>query len=77
MELLLHAGSFRQVIQERVEDGPILRARVKRDEVPCAVVPGSTANGNRCVCVNPGRGKVLRAGPPDGGFPKKEDLVYL
>jgi len=77
VELKLHAGRFRQVIPERVEDGPILRAHVKREEVPCAVVSRPTTSGDGCVGGNPGWGKVLRAGPPGGGIPNTKDLVYI
>ena len=66
-----------QVIPERVEYGPVLRARVKRDEVQCPVVPWPTTSGDGCVGGNPWWGKVLRAGPLGGGISKIEDLVYL
>ena len=34
VELKLHAGRFRQVIPERVENGPIFRTQKRNDEVP-------------------------------------------
>ena len=57
MELKLHAGRFRQVIPERVKDGPILWAQIERDEVSCAVVPRPTASGDCCVRRSPDGGK--------------------
>ncbi len=60
-----------------VEDGPILRAQIKRDEVPSPVMPRATTDGSGCMCGDPRWGEVVRAGPPGGGFPKTEDLVYL
>ena len=53
VELKLHAGRFRQVIPERVKDGPILQAQIKSDEVPCAVVPRLTTSGDGCVGRSP------------------------
>jgi hypothetical protein len=61
-----------------VEDRQILRAHIKRDEVSSPVVPWATSNGDGyCMCGNPEWGKVVRAGPCDGGLPETEYLVYL
>ena len=53
MELKLHTGRFRQVIPEKVKDGPILRAHIKSDEVPYAAVPRLTTSGDGCVGRSP------------------------
>ena len=40
----MHAKGFKVVILKRVEYGPILRALIKRDEVPSLVVSWATSN---------------------------------
>ena len=75
VELTLHASWFKLGILKGVEDGPIFRAHIKRDEVSSPVVPWATANGDGGVCGVPGWGEVVRAGPPCGGFSKTEHLV--
>ena len=68
MEPRLHAGRFRKVFLERVDDGPIFMAHIKRDEVPRTVVPRATTRGNGRMCEIPGWGEVSSAVPPSGCF---------
>jgi len=77
MELKLYARGFKEVALDGIEDGPILRAHIKRDEAPSPDVPWATSNGDGCMCGDPGWGKVVRADPPGGGFHKTQDSVYL
>jgi len=77
MELKLHARGFKEVILEGVEDEPILRAHIKRDEMSNPVVSWATTNKDGCMYGDPEWGEVVRAGPLGEGFPKTEDVVYL
>ena len=77
MDLKLHARGFREVLRKGVNDGPIFRAQVERDEVSLAVVPRSTTRGNGRMCGVPRSWEVSSAGPPSGCFSKTEDLVQL
>ncbi len=70
-------GGVREVRRKGVNDGPVFRARVERDEVSLVVVPRSTTRGNGRMCGVPRRWEVSSAGPPSGCFPKTEDLVQL
>ena len=70
VELKLHAGSLRHVVPERVENGPIVRAYIKSDEMPCTIVPRPTTSGDGCVSGSPGWGRVLGAGPLGGDISK-------
>jgi hypothetical protein len=69
MKLILHAGRFKKVLHEGVEDGLIFMAHIKRDEVSLTVVPRVTTRGNGRMCGFPGWGKVASAVPPSGCFP--------
>ena len=69
MELKLHARGFREVLRKGVNDGPVFRAKVERDEVSLAVVPRSTTRGNGRMCGVPKSWEVSGAGPPSECFP--------
>ena len=75
MEPKLHAGGFRKVLLEGVDDGPVVLAHIKRDEVSRTVVPRATTRGNGRMCGVPRSWEVSSVGPPNGCFPKTEDLV--
>ena len=68
MELTLHASGFELGNLKGIEDGPILRAHIKRDEVPIPVMSWATADGDGCVFDVPGWGEVMRASPSCGDF---------
>ena len=57
VELILHAGRFREVIPERVEDGPILRAQVKDTKCPVLLCHGPQQVGMVAWVETPGGGK--------------------
>ena len=77
MELILHARRFGEVIFKEIEDGPELRAQIKRDDVSWPVVPWASADRDGCVCGAPGWGEVASAGLRGGCFPNTENSVYL
>jgi len=72
----MRGGSGRSSSRD-VEDGPVLRAHIKRDEVLCSVVTWATTYGDGCMSGGAGWGEVASAGPPGGCFPYTEDLIYL
>ena len=69
VEPKLHAGGFRKVLLEGVDDGPVVLAHIKRDEVSYPVVTWATTEWDVCMCGNPGWGEVASASPPGGCFP--------
>ena len=68
-EPILHAGGFRKVLLEGVDDGPVFLAHVTRDEVSRPIVSRATSLGNGRTCRIHGLGEVPRAGPSSGCFP--------
>ena len=62
----MHAGRFRKVLLEGVDDRPVSLAHIKGDEVSRTLVPWATACGNGRMCVIPGWWEVSSAGPLSG-----------
>ena len=69
MKPMLHAAGFRKVLLERVDDGPVSLAHIKRDEVSRTVVPRATSRGNCRMRGILGWREVSRSCPPSGCFP--------
>ncbi len=73
----MHEGRFGQTFLDRVKNGPVVRAHVKSDEVPCAVMPWATSCGYGSTGRRSSRLEVLGVIPSGRGLPEAEEFIQL